>query len=46
LPDRICSIVNTHHQDEAAKLIRRLERGIPKRPAAESVRRAVKRKPS
>jgi hypothetical protein len=31
-------------QDEAAKLIRRLERGIPKRPAAASVRRAVKRK--
>ena len=32
-------------QDEAAKLIRRLERGIPKRPAAASVkRRAVKRR--
>jgi hypothetical protein len=31
-------------QDEAAKLIRRLERGIPKWPAAASVRRAVKRK--
>jgi hypothetical protein len=31
-------------QDEAAKLIRRLERGIPKRPTAASVRRAVKRK--
>jgi len=32
-------------QDEAATLIRRLERGIPKRPAAASVRRrAVKRK--
>ena len=31
-------------QDEAAKLIRRLERGIPKRPAAASVRRMVKRK--
>jgi hypothetical protein len=31
-------------QDEAAKLIRRIERGIPKRPAAASVRRAVKRK--
>jgi hypothetical protein len=31
-------------QDEAAKLIRRFERGIPKRPAAVSVRRAVKRK--
>jgi hypothetical protein len=28
-------------QDEAAKLIRRLERGIPKRPAAASVRRMV-----
>jgi hypothetical protein len=27
-------------QEEAAKLIRRLERGIPKRPAAASVRRA------
>jgi hypothetical protein len=31
-------------QDEAAKLIRRLERGIPKRPAAAWVKRAVKRK--
>jgi hypothetical protein len=31
-------------QDEAAKLIRRLERQIPKRAAAASVRRAVKRK--
>jgi len=32
-------------QDEAAKLIRQLERGIPKRPAAASVkRRVVKRK--
>jgi hypothetical protein len=31
-------------QDEAAKLIRRPERGIPKRPTAASVRRAVKRK--
>jgi hypothetical protein len=31
-------------QDEAAKLIRRLERGIPKRAAAASVRPAVKRK--
>ena len=31
-------------QDEAAKLIRRFERGIPKRPAAASVRRMVKRK--
>ena len=31
-------------QDEAAELIRRLERGIPKRPAAASVRRVVKRK--
>jgi hypothetical protein len=31
-------------QDEAAKLIRRIERGIPKRPPAPSVRRAVKRK--
>jgi hypothetical protein len=30
-------------QDEAAKLIRRLERGIPKRPAAASVRRVVTR---
>ena len=29
---------------EAAKLIRRIERGIPKRPAAASVRRAVRRK--
>jgi hypothetical protein len=31
-------------RDEAAKLIRRIERGIPKRPAAASVRRAVGRK--
>ena len=31
-------------RDEAAKLIRRIERGIPKRPAAASVRRMVKRK--
>jgi hypothetical protein len=31
-------------QDEAAKLIRRLERGIPKRAAAASVKRVVKRK--
>jgi hypothetical protein len=31
-------------QDEAAKLIRRIERGIPKRPATASARRAVKRK--
>ena len=31
-------------QNEAAKLIRRLERGIPKRPAAASVRRVVKQK--
>jgi hypothetical protein len=31
-------------RDEAAKLIRRIERGIPKRPAAASVRRAVSRK--
>jgi hypothetical protein len=32
-------------QDEAAKLIRKLERGLPKRPAAASVRRrAVTRK--
>jgi hypothetical protein len=32
-------------QDEAANLIRRIERGLPKRPAAASVRRrAVKRK--
>ena len=31
-------------QDEAAKLIRRFEREIPKRPAAASVRRPVKRK--
>ena len=30
--------------EEAAKLIRRPERGIPKRPAAASVRRMVKRK--
>jgi len=30
--------------DEAAKLIRRIERGIPKRPAAAAVRRAVRRK--
>ena len=30
--------------EEAARLIRRLERGIPKRPAAASVRRTVKRK--
>jgi hypothetical protein len=30
-------------QDEAAKLIRRIERGIPKRPAAPSVRRQVRR---
>jgi hypothetical protein len=32
------------HQDEAAKLIRRLAREMPKRPAAASVRRMVKRK--
>jgi hypothetical protein len=31
-------------QDEAAKLIRRFGRVIPKRPAAASVRRVVKRK--
>ena len=31
-------------QDEAAKLIRRLERGIPKRPAAALVRRMPKRR--
>jgi hypothetical protein len=31
-------------QEEAAELIRRIERGIPKRPAAASVKRAVKRK--
>ena len=31
-------------RDEAAGLIRRIERGIPKRPAAASVRRMVKRK--
>jgi hypothetical protein len=31
-------------QDEAARLIRRFERGIPKRPVAASARRAVKRK--
>jgi hypothetical protein len=31
-------------QDEAAKLIRRLERGIPKRPAAASVRRVLMRR--
>jgi hypothetical protein len=31
-------------QDEAAKLIRRIERGIPKRPAAASVRPMVKRR--
>jgi hypothetical protein len=31
-------------QEEAAKLIRRFERGIPKRAAAASVKRAVKRK--
>jgi hypothetical protein len=31
-------------QEEATKLIRRIEREIPKRPAATSVRRAVKRK--
>jgi hypothetical protein len=31
-------------QDEAANLIRQLERVIPKRPAAASVRRAVKRR--
>ena len=31
-------------RDEAAKLIRRIERGIPNRPAAASVRRAVRRK--
>jgi hypothetical protein len=30
-------------QDEAAKLIRRIERNIPKRPATASVRRAVPR---
>jgi len=30
-------------QNEAAKLIRQIERGIPKRPAAASVRRAAKR---
>jgi hypothetical protein len=30
--------------DEAARLIRRIERQIPKRPASASVRRAVKRK--
>ena len=29
---------------EAVKVIRRMERGIPKRPAAASVRRSVKRK--
>jgi hypothetical protein len=33
-----------HYRDEAARLIRGLERGIPKRPAAALVRRAVKRK--
>jgi hypothetical protein len=31
-------------RDEAAKLIRRIERGIPKWPAAASVWRMVKRK--
>jgi hypothetical protein len=31
-------------QDEAAKLIRRIERGIPKRPAAASVRRATSKR--
>jgi Transcriptional regulatory protein, C terminal len=31
-------------QHEAANLIRRLERGIPKRPAAASVRRMAKRR--
>jgi hypothetical protein len=31
-------------RDEAAKLIRRIERGIPQRPAAASVRRMVRRK--
>ena len=31
-------------QAEAARLIRRIERGIPKRPAAASVRRMIKRK--
>jgi hypothetical protein len=31
-------------QDEGAELIRRFERGIPKRSAAASVRRVVKRK--
>jgi hypothetical protein len=30
--------------DEAARSIRRIERGIPKRPAAASVRRMIKRK--
>jgi hypothetical protein len=38
------AIVRMLDQDEAAKLIRRIERGIPKRPAAASVRRVVKRK--
>ena len=31
-------------QEEAAELIRRLKRGIPKRPAAASVRRTMKRR--
>jgi hypothetical protein len=34
------------NQDEATKLIRRIERGLPKRPAAASVRRTRKRKPA
>jgi hypothetical protein len=33
-----------HELDKGRKLIRRIERGIPKRPAAASVRRMVKRK--
>lgn len=37
IPSAACSIT-------AARLIRRIERGIPKRPAAASVRRMVKRK--
>jgi hypothetical protein len=31
------------NQDEAAKLIRRIDRAIPRRPAAASVRAQVKR---
>jgi hypothetical protein len=42
VPDTAISRMLT--RDEAASLIGRIERGILKRPAAASVRRAVKRK--